>query len=138
MLGDYFNEHGEEDNLDLFWRNDSTKTPDTLGFEIWGVGWGENGEPYVYISKKGMWNTQKHEPDINPTECRISLLEPKYIQYDEKLSKEELQWFIEFLSTNWNHVIDTSIWTYEKFFNYGSILKPGSVCPDYSTLETID
>ena len=138
MMGDYFNDHGEEDNMSFIARDSSTVTDTCLGLELRGVGYGENGEPYILITKNGAIDPVLHEANKNAIECRISLLEPRYIQYDEKLTKNELSWVKNIVESNWDLLIGISQDSYDGLFRYGSILKPDSVCPDYSTLETID
>ena len=108
MLGDMFNEHGEEDNMMRLALKADPSSISGFGFEIWGVGYGENGEPYIYITKRGMWNRLEHEPDKYPAECRLSLAVPRYIQYNEMLTEEELEWVVTFLTNNYEQALKTN------------------------------
>lgn len=122
----YLDGNDEEEEIRLFLREDK--------FEIYGaIRTIDKKDFYVTLYLNARVVNCVLNPD--PIIARISLKGPYYIQYDRKLTRKERDIFVEYMSNNWNHVLETLSGIY-KIFN--KVVEYNGSCPDYTQLEVID
>lgn len=125
----------------LMYRNYNTITEESDGFEIYSpINKRINNKrnSYVTVIKNGLSGKCYNGPRPDQKTCRISIFKPEYLQYDEMLTKGEKQWFIDYMTNNWNYVLDYNYEMYHDWFRNYNYKRISSPCPDYSLLPTLD
>lgn len=124
MLNDYYSENGEEEAVARMLANDID-----LNLTVFAPGITDIGEPY-FIVFKNLYN------NCETLDARISLVNPKYIQYDKKLISEEISWVSDVILNNWNSIIDIIEYYFENKDSAWSksIVQTPINIPDYRQL----
>lgn len=123
----YYQDNVEEEETSPLYRNGL--------FEIWGVTRTIDKSDYYVTVFLNAYMLPTGYLNENPIICRISITKPEYIMYDRLFTKEERQWFIDYITNNWEEVCNTLTWNYHDF---GEEIMYNGSCPDYSLLLTSD
>lgn len=97
---------------------------------------------YVTVFLNGDVTLEDMTLNPDPIVCRVSILSPKYLQYDRLMTKEEVKIFDRIMHEHWfDGVIHRLYSNYRLMYQLSDnpyLLMPLSYCPDYSSLETED
>ena len=138
MIGDYFNKDGIEISMNTVCSVHETMTDNFPGLHIYTGGLTDKMEPYSLVIYGGPVDINTGIPR-NPTiDFRISLISPKYIQYDRLFTKYERDLFNKIMHEEWDHVLYLCHMYHTDWYEFGDILDPKATCPDYFLLETSD
>lgn len=119
--------HAEEDEISLISRDGR--------FEIWGTTrTPDKRDYYVNVYFDSIMDENFDTLNPHPITARISLLEPKYLQYDRLLTVQEKEIFSQRMQERWDRILFVLTCNYEIF---GEDVKLNVPCPDYSQLETV-
>jgi hypothetical protein len=114
----------KEDNMEII--ND----PST-GNSILVGGLTLENEPYALFVNGRLLDENGNGKDTEKEGKRISLIEPKYLQYNSIFTKEEKEIFDKTIRDNWSQIQNTYDWIFGK--DKVTILKE---CPNYLELES--
>lgn len=125
MLGDMYNTNGEEISVGpIIGVQESMSEGSKSGFIVYAGNITDTKEPYIIFKD---YESQQV--------ARISMLEPKYLPSDIKISKDDLEVFNRLIHENWNFVKSKYDFVVNNIYEYDIPLPEDLQCPDYSYLE---
>ena len=125
MIGDLYNDDGEEISMGPVIGIHDSMNKGSKGFIVYSGNITDKDEPYIVF-----------EDYASKQVARISMLEPKYFESDIKVSKEDIDIFNNLIHENWNYAKSRYNFVVNEIYEYGKPLPEDLQCPDYTKLET--